>query len=175
MEGGRVKEERWKQAAQALKKYKYAAAVILLGTLLMLLPSGEKAPADSDPPEDTERFDRAAVQREMEEILSAIEGVGELKLMLTVDAGTKHELAQDISAERGTSEGLRETSETVIVGTGSGTRGVVVTQSLYPRYVGALVVCEGGGSASVRLAVTEALRALTGLPSDKISVQQGNP
>lgn len=163
------------KAAAALKKYKYVLSVMLLGTLLMLLPSGGEAQESASAADAEEVFDRAAVQREMEDILRAIEGVGELRLMLTVDAGTKHELAQDITAERGTSEGLREASETVIVGTGSGTRGVVVTQSVYPRYVGALVVCEGGGSASVRLAVTEAVRALTGLPSDKISVQQGKP
>lgn len=167
-------EQRAKVAA-VLKKYKYVLSVMLLGTLLMLLPSGGEAQESASAADAEEVFDRAAVQREMEDILRAIEGVGELRLMLTVDAGTKHELAQDITAERGTSEGLREASETVIVGTGSGTRGVVVTQSVYPRYVGALVVCEGGGSASVRLAVTEAVRALTGLPSDKISVQQGKP
>ena len=61
------------------------------------------------------------------------------------------------------------------VGTGSGTQEVVVTNRVYPRYVGALVVCEGGGSAGVRLAVTQAVSALTALPSDKITVLQGKP
>ena len=66
-------------------------------------------------------------------------------------------------------------SETVVVGTGSGTQEVVVTNRVYPRYVGALVVCEGGGSAGVRLAVTQAVSSLTALPSDKITVLQGKP
>ena len=107
--------------------------------------------------------------------LRAIDGVGELRLMLTVDSSTKRELAQDTTAERSGSEDMKRKSETVVVGTGSGTQEVVVTNRVYPRYVGALVVCEGGGSAGVRLAVTQAVSALTALPSDKITVLQGKP
>ena len=40
----------------------------------------------------------------MENILRAIDGVGELRLMLTVDSGTKRELAQDTTAARSGSE-----------------------------------------------------------------------
>ena len=111
----------------------------------------------------------------MDNILRAIDGVGELRLMLTVDSGTKRELAQDTTAERSGSEDMKRKSEAVVIGTGSGTQEVVVTNRVYPRYVGALVVCEGGGSAGVRLAVTQAVSALTALPSDKITVLQGKP
>lgn len=170
-----MKESIRVRAAEALKKYRLAAATLLLGIVLMLLPSGGGQESTPSGGAEEERFDRAAVQSEMEEILRTIDGVGELRLMLTVEAGTKRELAQDTSIERSGTEELHQTSETVIVGAGSGTREVVVTRSVYPRYVGALVVCEGGDSAAVRLAVTEAVRALTGLASDKISVQQGKP
>ncbi len=43
------------------------------------------------------------------------------------------------------------------------------------RWAGAVVVCEGGGSAAVRLELTQAVSALTGLPSDKIAVVKGRP
>ena len=43
-------------------------------------------------------------------------------------------------------------------------------QQLYPTYQGAVVVCEGAGSSTVRLAVVNAVSVLTGLSSDKISV-----
>lgn len=49
----------------------------------------------------------------MENILRAIDGVGELRLMLTVDSGTKRELAQDTTAERSGSEDMKRKSETV--------------------------------------------------------------
>ena len=43
------------------------------------------------------------------------------------------------------------------------------------RWAGAVVVCEGGGSATVRLQLTQAVSALTGLPSDKIAIVKGKP
>ena len=52
----------------------------------------------------------------------------------------------------------------------SGGEEPVVTTTRYPTYRGALVVCQGGDQASVRLAVTEAVTALTGLPADRVSV-----
>ena len=175
MEGGEMKDARAGKWLEGLKKYRLAALAALLGIVLMLLPGGnaEAEPTAGSP--DAEAFDRGAVQEEMENILRAIDGVGELRLMLTVDSGTKRELAQDTTAERSGSEDMKRKSETVVVGTGGGTQEVVVTNRVYPRYVGALVVCEGGGSAGVRLAVTQAVSALTALPSDKITVLQGKP
>ena len=145
------------------------------GLVLLLLPGGIAAAVRPAGSPHAEAFVRGAVQEEMENSLRAIDGVGELRLMLTVDSGTKRELAQDTTAERSGSEDMKRKSETVVVGTGSGTQEVVVTNRVYPRYVGALVVCEGGGSAGVRLAVTQAVSALTALPSDKITVLQGKP
>ena len=52
---------------------------------------------------------------------------------------------------------------------GSGDQ-VVVTQRRYPTYRGALVVCQGGDRPEVKLAVTEAVAALTGLSADRVTV-----
>lgn len=113
----------------AAGKYKYAIAVALLGVLLMLLPTGGRAKA---PEANAEPDGRAAVEHEMEELLASFDGVGRLRLMLTVAPGTE-------------------------------------------RWAGAVVVCEGGGSAAVRLQLTQAIGALTGLPSDKITIVRGKP
>lgn len=43
-------------------------------------------------------------------------------------------------------------------------------QQRNPVYQGALIVCSGAGSASVRLAVVDAVADLTGLGADQISV-----
>ena len=45
-----------------------------------------------------------------------------------------------------------------------------MTRILSPTYRGALVVCQGGDRADVRLAVIEAVSVLTGLSSDRITV-----
>lgn len=170
-----MKREICTRAVETLKQYRFAAAAVLVGMVLMLLPSETGEAESTDCVDMEEKFDRVAIQNEMETILRTVDGVGELQLMLTVDSGTRRELAQDITAESDSSNRTKKESETVIIGKNSGSREAIVTRSVYPCYVGALVVCEGGGSASVRLAVTEAVRVLTGLPSDKISVLRGTP
>ena len=171
MDGSRVKKPL--SALKWLATYKYVLLAVLLGVVLLLLPDGK-----AEREEETTRladFDRASVQREMEDILSAIDGAGRLRLMLTVGGGGELELARDRALTRKDGAGeYSDKTETVVIGSGSSAE-VVVTQSRYPDFVGALVVCEGGGSAAVRLEITQALSALTGLPSDRISVIKGRP
>ena len=161
------------KALQGIKKYKYVLLTALLGVLLLLLPQNEKA-ADSGSatPSAAENFDREALQNEMETILSSLDGVGKL------EGGGAYELAQDETASlkaRGdeVDEQTRKT-ETVVLGSGTSAE-VVVTHSRYPRFVGALIVCEGGDRADVQLKVTQAVCALTGLSSERISVVKGTP
>ena len=173
MEGSRVKSPL--RVLKWLATYKYVILAVLLGVLLLLLPDGKAE--DAEKTTHLADFDRAAVQREMEDILSAIDGAGRLRLMLTVRGGGELELAQDraLTQKQGDSaDEVSDKTETVVLGSGSGAE-VVVTQSRYPDFVGALVVCEGGGSAAVRLEITQALCALTGLSSDRISVIKGRP
>ena len=112
------------------------------------------------------------IQAEMEDILGAMGGVGQVKVMLTVDSDGERQLAQDTeltySGSAESPEDYSRRSETVLTdGEGDGK---VVTRTLYPTYRGALVVCQGGDRADVRLAVTEAVASLTGLSADRITV-----
>ena len=87
------------KALQGIKKYKYVLLTALLGVLLLLLPQNEKATdTGSATPSAAENFDREALQNEMEDILSSLDGVGKLSLMLTVEGGGAYELAQDETA-----------------------------------------------------------------------------
>lgn len=167
--------EKWPELAQrgkvALGKYGYALLILALGTVLMLLPkpgSGQKS-SQPDQPVQSEPFDLDAFEGKLEKILSQVEGAGQVRLVLTLDSGSRRILAQD--QER---EGAGVGSSTVVtVGRGSGTQEVVPLQTLSPSFRGALVVCPGGGSPQVRLRLTQAVSALTGLASNRISVCQG--
>ena len=138
---------------------------------MLLIPEG---PSEGSVTETETDFDRAALQREMEQILSGIEGVGALSLMLMVDAGEEHELAEDRSGNL-SERGREEERETLVISAGGGKQEVVVTRRVYPRFTGALVVCEGAANSTVRYAVTEAVGILTGLSSNQISVVKGKP
>ncbi len=145
-----------------LKEGKYALLVLLFGLLLLLLPrcSGSEAErqAEETPAQlSALEFDLAEQEARLSEAVSLIDGAGKAKVVLSVRGGVQRELAS-------------EAGETLIVSTGGGAQAPVELRYTYPEYQGALVLCEGAHQAQVRLAVTEALRAVTGLGADRITV-----
>ena len=152
-------------------KYKFVALVVLIGAVLLLWPSGKQTTSGSS--SDAMPAKAQDVQGEMEEILSKISGVGQVQVMLTVDTDGTRQLAQDTelsySGSTAAPEDYSRRSEAVVVDNGDGDQTVVI-QTQYPTYRGALVVCQGGDRAEVKLAVTEAVAALTGLSADRITV-----
>lgn len=167
-------KEKTKGARKIWDRYKYAALVALIGAGLLLWPGlGGSSPRREGQKTQEAGWDTREIQREMEEILGAMSGVGQVKVMLTVDSDGERQLAQDTqlsySGDTSAPEDYSRRSETVLVDGSEGDEAVVV-RTTYPTYRGALVVCQGGGSAEVRLAVTEAVSALTGLPAGRVTV-----
>ena len=163
--------EKTKGVQKIWDRYKYAALIALIGAGLLLWPGLSGGSKVLSQPKQEE--DIRDIQQEMEDILGAMSGVGQVKVMLTVDTDGERHLAQNTqlsySGATAAPEGYSRRSETVLTDGGEGDETVVV-QRTYPTYRGALVVCEGGGSAEVRLAVTEAVAALTGLATDRVTV-----
>ena len=156
------------------KKYRYALLVLLLGAVLLILPSGKKVSGEKTAGQ-AEDYSQTVekTEKEMQQILSDIHGVGNLQIMLTIESGGEQHLAENselsYSGSSETPEDCNRRSETVVVSDGSGEK-AVVTKSSAPVYRGALVVCQGAGSPDVKLEVTQAVSALTGLSSDRITV-----
>ncbi len=165
-----------KMKAEGVRKiwdrYKYAVLVVLIGAGLLLWPSGGSGPGGKLLSSGEDRAEQPELQTQLEDILSTISGVGQVRVMLTVDSDGERQLAQDsqlsYSGDTAAPEDYSRSSEVVLTGGSGG--GAVIVRTLYPTYRGALVVCEGGDRAEVRLAVTEAVSALTGLPSDRVTV-----
>lgn len=153
-------------------RYKYAALVALIGAGLLLWPGGGDSPGGG-PSIGQREIEPPDLQTQLEEILATVSGVGQVRVLLTADSDGERQLAQDTeldySGSTAAPEDYSRRSETVLVKGGSGTEPVTVRQT-YPTYRGALVVCQGGDRAEVRLAVTEAVAALTGLTTDRVAV-----
>ena len=154
-------------------KYKFVALVALAGAVLLLWPEGGGSSAGAESASGQPGLETRDLEGEMEDILSKISGVGRVQVMLTLKNGSSLELAEDADSTERDGE-TRAQREPVTLNRGSGYQDVVVTRETYPVYLGAVVVCQGAGSSGVRLAVTEAVAALTGLPADRITVVQWN-
>ena len=166
---------RWLEGVRKLwDRYKYAALILLIGAGLLLWPGGSGHTAQTGQSEAPPAYTAAeTLRKDLEEILGQIQGVGTVRVLLTVDTDGERQLAQNTelrySGSAAAPEDYSRTSEPVLLD-GGDREETVVTRTAYPTYRGALVVCQGGDRADVKLAVTEAVSALTGLSSDRVTV-----
>ncbi|MEG0765488.1 MAG: stage III sporulation protein AG [Pseudoflavonifractor sp.] len=162
-----------KKISGVLGQYKYIALVILVGIVLLILPPisgrGASAPKTGGEAALGMEFDLPAAEKRLEKALSDIQGAGKTTVVLTLKSSTRQVIAQDDK----TSE-QEKSLTTVVVSRGSGVEDAVLLQQIYPQFRGALVVCPGGGDPGVRLKLTQAVSAVTGLGSNRISICEGN-
>lgn len=153
-----------RQIISGLGKHKYALLVLLIGVLLLCLPTKKEAPE----PDFIQTQQSDDLEERLEEILSAVDGVGEVCVLLSKDSDGEHLYKEDKESSHGDEEEDLQL-KTVIV-TSSGQETPIVTAYKYPVYRGAVVACQGADSASVRLSVTRAVAGATGLGADRITV-----
>jgi stage III sporulation protein AG len=152
-----------KQRINALwVKYKYPVLVVLVGLGLMLLPS-KTEPAPAQPVQIQQQ--EQDLELRLAAILSQIDGVGRVQVLLTEESGRETLYQTDTQTDSD-----RRTEDTVLVEDASRTETGLVRQTLEPKYRGAVVLCQGADQPSVRLAIVEAVRCVTGLGADRISV-----
>lgn len=154
--------DRLKECRDFLKKYACVGLVLLLGIGFMLLPEKQTAVQEEDPPVQTTV---PSLQESLEELLSQIDGAGRVQVLLTVAQG-EVTLYQTDSTQTGESQKV----ETVIITDTAKAQQGLIRQVNPQTYLGAVVVCQGGDSPRVKLAITQAVAAATGLPTDKITV-----
>ena len=147
-------------------KYKYVILIICLGLLLMLLPSGDKEPVEMNIKDST--ASKPTITEELSGILGQIQGVGRVRVMITEQQGSETVYQVDVDA---TSDTDRNTSkrETVLVSGSNGENGLIKSVTP-PVYLGAIIVCQGGDDPVIKLAVSQAVSAVTGISTDRISV-----
>ncbi len=155
-----------KSVKDILGKYKYAAVVLLIGLLLLTLPVKKtQNVSDERTVPVTQTFDTD----ELTKILQSVDGAGRVEVLLSVASGeqTVYQTDSDISktGETGTSK-----TDTVIITDSDRSETGLIKQVNPPVYLGAVVVCEGADSASVRLAIMQAVAKITGLGADSICV-----
>ena len=150
-----------------LGKYKYPILVALVGLGLMLLPSEQEPTEPAEPPRAVE----CSLEEKLEALLARIEGAGQVSVLLTEKEGSQT-LYQTDSQTDADDSGSRRTDDTVLIEDENRTESGLVRQTLGPVYRGAVVLCQGADDPSVKLAVVEAVRCVTGLGADQISVQK---
>ena len=151
---------------ETFAKYKFVLLVLCIGVLLMTFPVGKQESDVIPAPEVSVEAKDIAV--ELTEILGQIQGVGKVRVMITESAARETVYQTDTDrSDTGDSATIRE--ETVIISHSGSEQGLVRTVTP-PVYLGAVIVCQGGGDPRVQLAVTQAVASVTGIGTDHITV-----
>lgn len=146
------------------QKYKFAILIAAVGLLLCLIPE-RNSQTESQVNVPTETKQEQSVASQIEQILSQIQGAGQVQVLLTVSSGEQILYQTDTDAN-----GDSIKTDTVIVSGSDRVESGLITQVIPPQYLGAIVVCQGADRASVKLAIVEAVSKVTGLGADRISV-----
>ena len=178
---------------QFLRKIKREQFLVLglLGLLLLVraLPLKEKV---EDAAQETAgeiaepkiRDEREQLQSQLEEALSQVEGVGEVRVLITMDTMGERIVEKDApdTSEKTSQEdsqgGVQEKEtvsreeNTVYERREDGRETPYITSEILPRIRGVLVIAKGGGNPETVQQIQEAVEALFHLEAHKIKVMK---
>ena len=147
-----------------LAVYLTVAAVCIL--ILLFLRTPEKKDDTIRPTEEPEQIYTVEnyeeeLEKKLKEIISQIQGVGEVTVMLTIE-GTETKIYASDTSE---SDSKRD-SETVVIGS----KEALLQAIKYPEVKGVLVVCSGGDRPLIKEKVVNAVATVLDIPTSKVYV-----
>ena len=162
-----------------IKKDKWL--IILLVGLLLVVIAMPVSDIKSDQTQDEQQMQKAenASEDTYADALAKVEGVGNVKVMITLASSSEKVVEKDQEMTSEVQEGENggkniSSSETAVYANGNGEETPYVKQELSPRIEGVLVIADGGDNAIVIENITEAVQALFGVDTHKIKVMKHN-
>lgn len=174
-------KEQWKEWLRAAQQrvvplaVKYRAVlIVLLAGVLLLASGGHSAKTDTANTAETEAqpssFDLTAFEQTLCDKLAAVDGVGRVELMLSLEQSGEAVYAVNTRQTTGMDSSESFESDLTILSDGSYGEKPVTVKNLLPTFRGAVILCDGADNAQVRLAVTQAVSTVCGIGADKVTV-----
>lgn len=125
-----------------------------------------------------------SLESKVEEILSQINGVGEVKVLITYESGTEIvpftniKRSDDIIDEQDSAGGTRKSNQSSYESSiayeeeGSGVKKPIIVKEMYPKAKGVVVVADGGSDLTVRESLLKAVQVLLDVPVHKIQIYE---
>lgn len=187
------KLNKWLERIKGFQKDQWLI-VILIGVLLFIivLPTGKKEKnkeervaekeAETAATEEAGRAYEGWLEERLEEALGQIEGVGRIKVMVTLaDSGEqileKDERENRTETNEGSGDSARtgleiELEYTTIFAEENGVKKPYIVRQKNPKVEGVVVIAEGGGNSVIAQNISRAVGALFGLETHKIMVMK---
>lgn len=116
---------------------------------------------------------RRGLERELEEFLSSVAGVGEVKVLIYMKNSQEYVVEKDIpvsnSVNGGNSE-IRKEEATVFTTDENGNNVPFITQTRRPEVDGVVISAKGASNEAVKLQIVRLVMALYGVEANKVEV-----
>ena len=168
-----MEKDRWKGLFRPENK-KMRSNILLALLLGILLLAAGRSFSDSKEEElpqtvaAAETADRAT-ERRMAEILSKIQGAGQVDVMLTYRQTEEKTIAHNETREEN-GETLRTEQTAILLEDGDGATQPLVLTEMGPVVEGVVIAAQGADSPAVAAALNQAAQALLDVPAHKVAV-----
>ena len=168
-----MEKDRWKGLFRPENKKMRSNILLalLLGILLLAAGRSFSDSKEEGPPQTvaaTETADRAT-ERRMAEILSKIQGAGQVDVMLTYRQTEEKTIAHNETREEN-GEALRMEQTAILLEDGDGATQPLVLTETGPVVEGVVIAAQGADSPAVAAALNQAAQALLDVPAHKVAV-----
>lgn len=157
-----------------IKKDKKLLLIMLLGFLGMILLlvsgffAGDKSEA-SDGKNDTASLQRQ-IEKDLTELLKSVDGVGKVKVMVTLDCLEERIIAQD--NETVNENGAYETKNEYVLVEKSNDKEGLILKTITPVIRGVGISCEGAVSNTMKQEITKLVCSALGIAENKVWVSK---
>ncbi|MDE6470000.1 MAG: hypothetical protein K2L19_03140 [Eubacterium sp.] len=155
------------------KKIKIIVAVGLIGIVLifasdMLGKDNKKQEVSNDKISYEEYTDQ--LESKLKNLITAIDGVGECHVMITLENTTESVYATDVEFKND-NDSINQKDEYVFYDSEKGETPVLIKEYL-PKVQGVTVVCTGGDNIAVKEKIIQAVTSLFNIPTNRVSVSK---
>lgn len=134
--------------------------ILIIGIVLMVVGGKDNKEENIE----TTKTEVVTDERRLEDILSQIDGVGEVSVMITYYSSSEKDLAYETKIS---SKNLEESEDKKAVMTDGEP---MVVKEVYPDVKGVIVTAQGAGRTDVKAAISEAVSATLDVPVHKICI-----
>lgn len=156
------------------RKIKALVAVGLIGIILIFASEFFTSKDSASAVDSSQNFDYVQytdmLEERLEDVISSIEGVGECKIMITLENTNESVYATD-NEIKSDSNSLNQKDEYVLYETDTGETPVLIKEYM-PKVQGVTVICDGGDNKQIQEKIINSVTALFNIPTSRVSVSK---
>ncbi len=164
------------------KKRSIIIGILIFVLIAIVVSSFIKPSTAQTKSEDVGEVNRyeGEMEKKIHSIITSISGVGECKVMVTVDNVVAYEYVKEskevsdtvVSGEDTTTKKSNYEEKYIFIEDSNGKRQALVKQKLSPRIRGVVIVCDGGDNPVVVASLVDTVTTIFGIKSTQIAVSK---